>query len=108
MSHSIVIAIIKGNDYIDAKVTELMAKFDENLEVEPYERKCWCVGREAQRDADKKLEKKMGTWDAVRDQFRMKYKGKTTEETDKLWKEEIYKPRQAFVDKVLKNDPLKD
>jgi hypothetical protein len=103
-----VIAILKSNKNVQEEVEQLMAKFDENMEVESYEKKCWCMGREAQRDADKKLDKKMGTWDEVRDEFHKKYKDKPEEETIKLWQTEIYKPRQALIDNILKNHPLKD
>jgi hypothetical protein len=111
MSHTIVIAILpKDTDHRDAEsiIEEMMEQFDEQREVEPYIKPCYCVGREAKDLAEKALEQKMGSWDDARKTFHEKYKDKSLEETDALWQKEIYKPRKAFTDKFLKNHPLKD
>lgn len=47
MSHAVVLVLIRNGQSVE----ELMAPYDENLEVEPYRRKCWCVGYKAQNEA---------------------------------------------------------
>lgn len=44
MSHALVTVIIpKDTKDIEAKVTELLAPYDENISVDPYCETCWCV-----------------------------------------------------------------
>lgn len=74
MSHSMVIVLVEpsGAD-VESEVNRLMAPFDETLEMPEYEVTCWCVGREAKKEADEALEKEMGTWDEARSAHDAKY-----------------------------------
>ncbi|MCF6094545.1 hypothetical protein L1765_11280 [Microaerobacter geothermalis] len=45
MSHFVALVIVpKETEDIKQKVEELLAPYDENLEVNPYNRECYCVG----------------------------------------------------------------
>lgn len=50
-------------------IEQVVAPYDENKSVPEYDRKCWCVGRIAQREAAENLFKVAGTWDEARAEF---------------------------------------
>lgn len=54
MSHAIVLVLVNDGQTVE----ELMAPYDEEIEVAPYQKKCYCVGRIAKDEARKKAEKK--------------------------------------------------
>lgn len=56
MSHATVIVITRGNQTVD----ELMAPYDENEEVTPYEDDCYCIGPQS-KAADPKCDECKGT-----------------------------------------------
>lgn len=56
MSHFVAVVLAQaGTDEIHRKVEDLLAPYDENLEVEPYERPCWCVRHKAVREVEEQL-----------------------------------------------------
>jgi hypothetical protein len=71
MSHfSTVVILPKAyEDEPEAMVNEMLDPFDENTEVEEYDRKCYCKGRLAIDAGYEEAEKKLGTIDELRDRY---------------------------------------
>jgi hypothetical protein len=115
-------------------VTELLAPFDEALEVEPYEVECYCIGREAEEDAHAVATRQFGTTYEIRQRLdeenaeKLAHLKKLREpirafqevsdeviseiqvlqnEQDRLW-EEAKAPYFAAFEESLKRHPLKD
>lgn len=105
MSHFSVYAIVKPDEDIEKQVNELLAPFNENTSVEPYEKPCWCKGREAINRADKQLDADMGSWEDARIKFHLR---PTTEQTEYRWQEDVYKPRMAHQGSILASYPDKN
>ncbi len=69
MSHFVALVLVAGDtkaDDVQERIGEALAKFNENLEVPEYDRKCWCVGKKAESDARDIAGCKCGTIDVVR------------------------------------------
>jgi hypothetical protein len=70
MSHFLVGVIIpKDTASVRAKVEELLEPYDENTEVEEYDRDCYCIGNIASMEARKQTEEKLGTFQTFRDTY---------------------------------------
>ena len=69
MSHFFVGAIVDDPENVDKKLKELMAPYDENIEVEPYERDCYCIGSKARKEVRENIEKKFNNIDEIRKKF---------------------------------------
>jgi hypothetical protein len=54
---------------VEAVIDDLLAPFDENTEVEPYQKECWCVGRAAGVEVREQIERAFGPWEATRVSF---------------------------------------
>lgn len=54
---------------VEAKVEELLAPYDENIQVEEYDRDCWCINSEARNAGFAAAEKEFGAFGNIRDAF---------------------------------------
>ena len=144
MSHYLTTVIVPanvvelGDEAISNYLNVILAPFDENLSVEPYIDKCYCVGRKAKREVEDLAIEKFGSWDKRRIDFsQMKsFDGRTNEEvrtecvsvlysgkeyTDKEIEraeklesqldkdwQAYLSPIQQFEDELFKNHPDKD
>lgn len=105
MSHFVVYAIVKPDEDIESQVAELLAPFDEGIDVPEYEKPCYCIGWEAKLRAGKQLEKELGSWDDAREKFHLL---PASEQTETNWQENVYKPRKAHEDAILATYTDKD
>lgn len=70
MSHFFTVVLVpKDTQDIEAKVEELMASYDENIEVAEYDKDCWCIGSKARHAAVEAVEIAKGPLSAIRDTF---------------------------------------
>jgi len=71
MSHYLVAIIIKKEKVknVENEIGELLAPYDEALEVEEYDEKCSCIGWKAVCELNKIEEENFGSWDALKKQF---------------------------------------
>ena len=93
---------------IEERCHELLEPYDENTQVEEYEKTCWCVGREAM-DAAREEARKVVDFDELRNKFHAEYqpmeipdgldkkeegklRGEEFDRRDKAWKEFIAEP----------------
>ncbi len=68
MSHYVVQVIIpKDTDFSEKVVGKILEPFDENIDVEPYQKKCSCIGFKAKMDVLNELQLEM---DPIRDEFK--------------------------------------
>lgn len=111
MSHFTTLVLLKslGED-VEAQVGEILAPYDENIEVEEYERDCHCIGQVARNEAERIASEKYGTLRELRDSF---WKDKTTreresdEQQDEAWKEHI-KDYIEMGDSIFDSHPMKN
>lgn len=54
---------------IEGRIAEMLEPYSENLQVDEYDHKCWCIGRHAQKVGEQEADRLVGTWDAQRDAF---------------------------------------
>ena len=120
MSHFTLLVQTKKGQSLD----NLMEPFSENLEVEPYEKECWCMNRELKNEARNKAEKEFGTFDSLRDILwnsneikeltnnkKLSYYDLTEEKKNKF--DEISKvilkeeEKDNFIKEYMKSDPNK-
>lgn len=109
MSHFIVGVILpKGHPnpntntaHTESTVEELLANYDENMEVDPHIEKCGCIGLEARQEVTKEVEMTLGTFE----QFREKYHNLPKEKQIK-WQHWI-KPYTELEKRLLKIHPLR-
>lgn len=59
----------RSRESFETKVQEMIAPYDESIEVEEYEAKCYCIGRAAKNAAWKHAEKKVGTIESFRQRY---------------------------------------
>lgn len=96
MSHFTVI-VTKTNE---KSYEEQLARFDEGIEVEPYDRPCYCVGRLARRRAsDMAMEQLKTDYDTLREEYWAMPEGERPD-----WKEHI-KQLSDLEDKLEKEQP---
>lgn len=74
MSHFVVLALVDRKTKNTMKALEkaiepLLAPYDENTQVEPYLRRCYCVGKGAESAVEKQVAEKYGKWGDLRDSF---------------------------------------
>ncbi len=65
MSHFLTLVLVD----VPALLDHLLAPYDENTAVAPYEDRCPCVGREAERASRTHADERVGTWDEQRRRF---------------------------------------
>lgn len=106
MSHYAILVITPEESA--SEIYELLAPYDENMEVESYPTECGCIGREAVIDTEDAVAKKFGTMDELRERF---WKGREPAATDEDWDrhelewQELIKPRKAYHKKLLESHP---
>jgi hypothetical protein len=70
MSHFYTVVLVpKNTDDIEAKIEELLAPYDETIEVEEYDRKCWCINHKAHSAGWAAAESKYGSFSSLRESF---------------------------------------
>jgi len=70
MSHFTVLVFTEKG--VESEVEELLEPFAEDIEVEPYIEKCYCVGHKAKLEARKQAEDDLGGMDKIREDFNKK------------------------------------
>ena len=117
MSHFSIYVVVpqeifkKGDDAVNAFISNRMERFDESKDVPEYKSKCYCVGRKARNDAESQMIKEMGTWDEARNKAIKKDKNGrklSRQREQKIWEENFYKPRTSRVNELIDKHPLKD
>lgn len=133
MSHFFTVVIVpKDTQDVKAEVARLLAPYDENIEVEPYQEKCWCVGMKAREEARKAAERQFGPFEWLRESFQRKVdrmcaeagitpppKGASADELSAYWEKREEIERQAnwkahikhwtdYEDAIYENHPLKN
>lgn len=106
MSHFATLVILEPNvsqGKLEDVLSERLAPFDENKEVEEYERDCWCRGRLARKRVDELLAREMGSWEEAKRKFNSKHKlpeglhskelSRACQEQDELYRQLVAKPR---------------
>ena len=68
MSHFTTVVLLKG-DPNEHEIAELMEPYSEHLESEPRQQTCWCVGREAKKEAEMLANAECGTLNHLRETF---------------------------------------
>jgi len=88
MSHFFTVVLVpKDTVDIEAKVEEILSPFDENIEVEEYDKKCWCVNRKAHDAGWKAAENKFGPFGDLRKSFWDKVESQISKDLDRNSKE---------------------
>jgi len=127
MSHFVTLVILPNEEFdnTDEKLTELFAPYNENMEVEPYMRECYCVGDEALAEIREGVECQLGDLGIHGDWFHrirqeaLKKAGITDfkddaqwekaqaieAELDSRWQKEVAKPRENLRKKLLAEHP---
>lgn len=115
MSHFFTVVLVpKGTDDVRAKVAELLAPFDENLEVPEYDRPCYCVGSRARLEALEQAQAETQTIDAYREAFNQtltpeerKPERVFDEDLDERWQQFIA-PLTEAKQRLLASHPLRE
>jgi len=124
MSHYTVGVILKNEDYSietsngEEILEDIMQPFDERLQVDPYQKECWCKGRKAKNEISLLSDEKFGNWGELRKQFADKYPLKEEDdacsnikkilnERDKLWSM-FTKDKSKFEKEEIENHSDKD
>lgn len=73
MTHFMVGVIVPRlpQEAMNSKIAELLAPYSENLEVEEYDRECWCVNSEARKYGREMADKLVGNVEERRDGFKV-------------------------------------
>jgi hypothetical protein len=117
MSHFFTAVILPANtpaSMIEERVSDLLAPYDENEEVEPYQKACYCIGSEAREDARVQADLAIGTINSLRESFRpvqdaLKAQGfdQFSEEAENAWRKHVAEynriEEEAFATHPLKN-----
>ena len=108
MSHFATIVLVEPKDAkkdIEEKVASLLHKYDENIEVEEYDKDCYCIGAVARKHAREVAGKETGTIDELRESFRNREPGTSNDD----WREHIAEhnriEKEAFDVHEMKNKP---
>lgn len=127
MSHFTVLVITKQTsqntkDVFQNEIEKMLEPYSENLEVDEYDKQCYCVGTIARNEIWNQSIDKFGSWDALRAKFHdgispkpFKPLGEMTDEEqriyddsqDKAWKE-FGKEKKQFEHDAFEQHPLKD
>lgn len=125
MSHFVVWALLDkkafgmaSDEELAAECQRLLDPFSEHIEVPEYDKRCYCVGNEAEAIAAKQMQAEMGTWDQARDQFQATYKNphnwntpeydERESEIHELWINTFYNPRNKREQEILQETPGRD
>lgn len=72
MSHfTIGVIVPRTVEDVKAEIDRLLAPYSEHLDVEPYQRKCGCVGWKAELYGETRANELVGTWQSKRDLLRV-------------------------------------
>lgn len=109
MSHFVTVVILPKDTqlrsgHIQSAVEELLAPFNENLDVDPYEEDCHCVGWKAQMEVSTAVNETLGHIKDVRENY---WKLPEEERTDELW-QKLIAPRKELEKRLLSEHALKD
>jgi hypothetical protein len=104
--------VAQDEDSVEAYLNDVLEPFNENMPVEPYQSKCYCVGGAALQDVNAQVEREF-PMQALRQQFRTdvgedKYNDINwvfSDESDELW-ETYIGPRRKRQEELLKAHPL--
>lgn len=110
MSHFTVTVLVPGNtspDEIDDAVEELLAPYDENMEVEPHEEKCRCIGLDAKIAARKTAEAETNFEPRLEEMIATTPPEQRGDEWNEQWGK-MYDECRAVQDKLIEVDPRKD
>lgn len=91
---------------VEAAIAKLLAPYDESVQVEEYERPCYCIGFAARHDALAEAIRECGTIDDLRGRFQ-RIPEEREEQTQQRWKAFIA-PFIAVQQRVLGEHPQKD
>lgn len=106
MSHFFTIVIVpEDTKDIEGAVRDLLAPFDENLNVPEYETDCWCVGLEARNYAHEQANKAYD-FDKLRNEYWAIPEDSRPEWLD--FAKDYIEGRDKRYEDELKNHPLKD
>ena len=104
MSHFFTMVLLPNHaEDVDEGIAQLLAPYDENLEVDAYQRTCWCVKNSAADRANAIVDQEFGTIDSARDEFAKIWEAtpkKPVEDPHDLWWQEqevwekFIRPRQ--------------
>lgn len=115
MSHFAVLVITPNGTEEEAE--ELLAPFDENTEVEAYQKQCWCVGQKARQSVRNKLdieipiEKARTDFQNREDVKQLVQESKDSgnygfsEQVDVLWETSFVRPYEAREAELLALEP---
>lgn len=91
-------------DNIDESPEEYLQRilepYNENVEVEPYDRECYCIGMDAKIETTKKAEEQLESWDSYRQRY-----WKIPDGDRPSW-EEFTKEMRELSDKLEKEHPM--
>lgn len=107
MSHFVTVVILPEGTRriaIESMIGELLEPFNENLEVDPYEEDCHCVGWKAQMEVTGQVNETLGHIKDIRENY---WKLPEEERTDELW-EKLIAPRRELEKRLLSEHALKD
>lgn len=103
MSHFVMGVIVPKNvENVDQYIDNLLAPYDEQLEVAPYMTRCYCVGDIARKDAHNIASKSTKSIEQCRDEY-----WKMPELDRPEW-DEFIKPYITAKDEAFNKHPLKD
>ena len=107
MSHFVTIVLVdEVKDNVEAQLNEILAPYDENIDVDPYEEACWCVGRIARESAIHSANDHLGK-DFVQKQ-RDYYWGLSGDERERVEFKNLVKPYVEMEDTIFENHILRD
>ena len=86
-------------------LANVLARYSENTEVDPYEGPCECGRWNATKLVREALDKEFGDMESVSHWFTLMHQELADDEKDKLWKKDIAEPRKAFAKKLTEENP---
>lgn len=114
MSHFFTLVLVpNGTKRIKSFIEDILEPYSEELKVEEYERKCYCVGSKAREEVRARIDEELGTIDVVRKDFYLQH---TEFDSDKFfdedaqaaWEKEVYEPRERRQDELMMEHAKKD
>lgn len=111
MSHFVVLVIVKSPTDIEDQVDELLAPFSEHIEVDEYQRDCYCLGMQADRETYDLVTLQLGDINETRASFYAREDIKqmqTSDDWDSIEKEWqiVIEPRITMHNKLLAEHPM--
>lgn len=104
MSHFVTYVLVPAKTLsLEKAVSKLLAPYDENKAVKPYNRRCSCVGRKARDDARAAADAAVGTLDSLRETF-AKMPEARSQDPDAAWRKHIA-PYVEVEDRTRKAHP---